>query len=227
MPEFAGLRLALTTFTMLPVRAGRVDRRSAAGSMLWCPLVGAALAGVAAAVLLGARRLYGGPHFFLGGQGFAEPALAAALAILALALMTRGLHLDGLGAVADRGDTARACIITKSTCRRASRNSPRAAGAPRLLRHPDHSDVAVELGRLTTYKQEIDNNLPGDPRLCGALGRTGGRLLKVPDIHDVGLMEDRATLAHLQPAYGELAPARDRHPGSGDGIPQENGRGGH
>jgi adenosylcobinamide-GDP ribazoletransferase len=101
VPDLPGLRLALTTFTVLPLRTERIDRRSAAASMMWSPLVGAALAGVAAGVLLGARRLYGGPHFSLGNQGFEVPALAAALAVLALALMTRGLHLDGLADTVD------------------------------------------------------------------------------------------------------------------------------
>jgi adenosylcobinamide-GDP ribazoletransferase len=104
VPDFAGLRLALTTFTVLPVRPARIDRRAAAASMAWSPLVGAALAGVAGAVLVGARLLYAGPTFYIKNirvQAFEAPLLAAALAILTLALLTRGLHLDGLADTVD------------------------------------------------------------------------------------------------------------------------------
>lgn len=101
---FAGLRLALTTFTVLPVKAGRIDRRAAAAAMVWSPLVGAALAAVAAAVLLVARLIYAGPTFFIKDikvQAFEAPLLGSALAIVALALLTRGLHLDGLADTVD------------------------------------------------------------------------------------------------------------------------------
>jgi adenosylcobinamide-GDP ribazoletransferase len=75
-----GLRLALTTFTVLPVRApDRLDRRTAGTAMALGPLVGVPLAAVAA-VLVEA----------VGGL------LGAVLAVAALAALTRGLHLDGL-----------------------------------------------------------------------------------------------------------------------------------
>ena len=48
-PVAAGLRLALTTLTVLPLRAGRVDRQSAALAMVWAPAVGLALGAVLAA----------------------------------------------------------------------------------------------------------------------------------------------------------------------------------
>ncbi|MDQ1486793.1 MAG: adenosylcobinamide-GDP ribazoletransferase [Actinomycetota bacterium] len=72
--------------------------------MLWSPLVGAGLAGVAGLVLVVARRLYEGPTFYIQNvkvQAFEAPLLASALAILALALLTRGLHLDGLADTVD------------------------------------------------------------------------------------------------------------------------------
>ncbi|HEV2885845.1 MAG TPA: adenosylcobinamide-GDP ribazoletransferase [Jatrophihabitans sp.] len=83
-PVVAGLRLALTTLTVLPLRAGRMDRRTAALAMAWAPAVGLALGAVLAAVARG-----------LTGLGLAPLPTAAVLVALA-ALLTRGLHLDGL-----------------------------------------------------------------------------------------------------------------------------------
>jgi adenosylcobinamide-GDP ribazoletransferase len=85
----AGLRLAVTTFTVVPLTCGRVDRAAAAVAMALGPAVGAALGGAAATVLLGARA------------AGAPPLVAAALAVAALALLTRGLHLDGLADTVD------------------------------------------------------------------------------------------------------------------------------
>lgn len=80
-----GLRLALTTFTVLPVRAGRIDRRAAAVAMGLAPLVGAVLG----LVLAGVHHLL--PATVLG----------AALTVAAGVLLTRGLHLDGLADTVD------------------------------------------------------------------------------------------------------------------------------
>lgn len=86
------LRLALSLFTVAPVPPGSVDRRTAGRAMALAPLVGAALALVAATVMLIARTVY---H-----ERFALP-LIAALTITTLAVLTRGLHLDGLVDTAD------------------------------------------------------------------------------------------------------------------------------
>lgn len=90
MPD--GLRLALGTLTVVPLGAGRVNRATARGVAELAPLVGLGLGLVAAAVLL-AARLVGPPP--------AGPALPAALAVTTLALLTRGLHLDGLADTVD------------------------------------------------------------------------------------------------------------------------------
>jgi len=82
---FDGLRLALTTLTVLPVRAGRVDRRTAAVAMSLAPLVGAVLGAVLAGL------------FVLLGQG----PVAATVTVAAGVLLTRGLHLDGLADTVD------------------------------------------------------------------------------------------------------------------------------
>ena len=86
-----GLRLALTTLTVLPVRGpARLDRRTAGAAMQLAPVVGVLLGLPLAGVLLGVERLTQGP-----------PLLACALVVALHALATRGLHLDGLADLAD------------------------------------------------------------------------------------------------------------------------------
>jgi adenosylcobinamide-GDP ribazoletransferase len=86
-----GLRLALTTLTVARVRAPQsLDRATAGRAMVLAPLVGALLAAVLVPVALAVERSTSGP-----------PLLAAALVIALSALLTRGLHLDGLADLAD------------------------------------------------------------------------------------------------------------------------------
>jgi cobalamin 5'-phosphate synthase/cobalamin synthase len=85
----AGVRLALTTFTVAPVRAGRVDRATAGAAMTLAPAVGALLGALLAAAGLGLRA------------AGATPYLAAAVAIGLGVALTRGLHIDGLADTAD------------------------------------------------------------------------------------------------------------------------------
>jgi adenosylcobinamide-GDP ribazoletransferase len=87
------LRTALGLFTILPVRAApEIGRDDAARAVLWLPVVGLLLAVPAAAVLLAVEA---------GGHSAPRRLLAAALAIGVLALLTGGLHLDGLADTAD------------------------------------------------------------------------------------------------------------------------------
>jgi adenosylcobinamide-GDP ribazoletransferase len=89
----AALRDALGLFTILPVRAApEIGRREAARAVLWLPVVGALLAVPAAGVLLAVEA---------GGHSAPRRLLAAVLAIGLLALLTGGLHLDGLADTAD------------------------------------------------------------------------------------------------------------------------------
>ena len=84
--------LAVTTFTVVPVparSAHRVDRGAARWAMICAPLVGVLVGIVGAAVLAVAWLI-----------GLGAPAAAVA-AVAALALFTRGLHLDGLADLAD------------------------------------------------------------------------------------------------------------------------------
>ncbi len=82
------LRLAFGTLTVLPVRPPTVDRRTAGRAMLLAPVVGLALALVVLVEIALLERLV-------------PPLLAAVLIVGTLALLTRGMHLDGLADTAD------------------------------------------------------------------------------------------------------------------------------
>ncbi|GAA0735254.1 adenosylcobinamide-GDP ribazoletransferase [Dactylosporangium roseum] len=84
-----GLRLALTLFTVAPLRADRFDRPAARTAMALAPLVGA---------LLGA--LLGLIGWAVRAAG-ATPLLAAAIVVALAVLLTRGMHVDGLADTAD------------------------------------------------------------------------------------------------------------------------------
>jgi adenosylcobinamide-GDP ribazoletransferase len=84
------LRLAFGTLSVLPVgHPAVVDRRTWRGAIVMAPFVGIVLGVVAAAVAVGLI------------EAGASSLLAAVAAIATLALLTRGLHLDGLTDVAD------------------------------------------------------------------------------------------------------------------------------
>lgn len=88
MPE--GLRLAVTTLTVARVRGPRqLDRRTAGQAMTWAPLVG---------LLLG---LGGAGPVFLVRYFSGQNLLGAIVGLTVLALLTRGLHLDGLADLVD------------------------------------------------------------------------------------------------------------------------------
>ncbi|RXS78910.1 adenosylcobinamide-GDP ribazoletransferase [Streptomyces sp. TM32] len=83
------LRFAFGTLTVLPVHVTRWDRAAARGGMLCAPLAGLVV-GLCAAALGGALLLLGG-----------SPLLAAVGTAAVPAVLTRGLHLDGLADTAD------------------------------------------------------------------------------------------------------------------------------
>jgi len=85
----AGLRLAFGVLSVIPVRVERVDRPVAGRAMALAPVVGVVLGGLAGGVL--ALAAWAGTGAFT----------AAALALGTMALLTRGLHLDGLADTAD------------------------------------------------------------------------------------------------------------------------------
>ncbi|WP_055696312.1 adenosylcobinamide-GDP ribazoletransferase, partial [Streptomyces prasinopilosus] len=84
-----GLRFAFGTLTVLPVRVTRWDRPAARGGMLCAPLAG---------LVVGAAAAAAGLLLLLPGAG---APLAAVATVAVPAVLTRGLHLDGLADVAD------------------------------------------------------------------------------------------------------------------------------
>ncbi|MVU82258.1 adenosylcobinamide-GDP ribazoletransferase [Nocardia sp. ET3-3] len=102
-----GVRLAVSWLTVLPVRGpDEVDRVVAGRAIAWAPLVGMVL-GVGAAGLL----------WGLGELG-ASSLLAGFVVVAGLALITRGMHIDGLADTMDGlgsyGSPERAREIMKS-----------------------------------------------------------------------------------------------------------------
>ncbi|WP_330232061.1 adenosylcobinamide-GDP ribazoletransferase [Nocardia sp. NBC_00508] len=101
-----GIRLAISWLTVLPVRGPDDVDRAAGRAILVAPLVGALLGAGAAGLLLALTR------------AGASAALAGLLVVGALALATRGMHLDGLADTMDGlgsyGPPERARQIMKS-----------------------------------------------------------------------------------------------------------------
>ncbi|MFC4007758.1 adenosylcobinamide-GDP ribazoletransferase [Nonomuraea purpurea] len=85
MPLMHGVRLAVGTLSIFPVRVEQVDRQVAGRAMMLAPVVGLAL-GLVAGLPLSLP---------------VPPLLGAGLAAGLLAVLTRGLHLDGLADLAD------------------------------------------------------------------------------------------------------------------------------
>jgi adenosylcobinamide-GDP ribazoletransferase len=85
----AGLRLAVTTLTVLPIRGGRIDRPAAAVAMTAAPLVGALL-GLVLGGIVWVLGLAAAPALVIGG-----------VTVAVAALLTRGMHLDGLADTVD------------------------------------------------------------------------------------------------------------------------------
>jgi adenosylcobinamide-GDP ribazoletransferase len=86
-------RVALSLFSAIPAGVDEaLDDDVAARAILWLPAIGLLLGGIGAGVLLAVGRLNPtGPGRLLG----------AALAVAVIAVLTGGLHLDGLADTAD------------------------------------------------------------------------------------------------------------------------------
>ncbi len=85
--------MALSLFTVIPAGGGaELGEGDAAAAVLWMPAVGLLLGGIGAGAILGVGA---------GGASGPRRLLGAALAVALLALLTGGLHLDGLADTAD------------------------------------------------------------------------------------------------------------------------------
>ena len=81
--------LALSLFSVAPVRARSTARQAASRALVLAPVVGLLIGGIVAGVVAGLLAL-GAP-----------PLLAGVVGVAAAAGLTRGLHLDGLADLAD------------------------------------------------------------------------------------------------------------------------------
>ena len=103
------LRTAVSLFTVIPVDAELRDG-DAARAVLWMPVVGLLLGLAGAGVMIGVDA---------GGSSGPRRLLGAVLAVGLLALLTGGLHLDGLADTADglgsrRGPAEALAIMRRS-----------------------------------------------------------------------------------------------------------------
>ena len=102
--------MAISLFTTIPAGvSGTLDDDVAARAILWLPAIGLLLGGAGGGVMLAACRLNAtGPGRLLG----------AALAVAAIAVLTGGLHLDGLADTADGLGSRRPAAGALETMRR-------------------------------------------------------------------------------------------------------------
>jgi adenosylcobinamide-GDP ribazoletransferase len=109
-PRASDWRVAVSLFTTIPAGVNKVlDDDVAARAVLWLPGIGLLLGAIGGGVVLGAGSLNGtGPGRLLG----------AALAVAVIAVLTGGLHLDGLADTADGLGSRRPADVALEIMRR-------------------------------------------------------------------------------------------------------------
>jgi len=182
IPLGDGVRMAVGTLSALPVPAPRrIDRQVAAVAMLLAPVAGLIPALAATAVGGGAQAVG------------AAPLLAAALAVGTLALVTRGLHLDGLADTAD-GLTAAYDRDRALDVMRRGDTGPAGAAAVML----------VLLVQAAALAQALDRHGPAAVAVAVVVGRSAlllGCLRGVPPARPEGL---GATVSGVVPRTGAV-----------------------
>ena len=152
-PGSGGPLAAVGMFSVLPVPGAA--REPGPGVLRWLPLVGALLGALA---FLPALAVWRG-----GEQG--SPLLAAALVVGALALLTRGLHLDGAADLADGLGSARP-----------------AEQALAIMRRPDVGAFGVAalacglLVQVAALAAVLGASSPGEGLVAVLLATTAGRV---------------------------------------------------
>jgi adenosylcobinamide-GDP ribazoletransferase len=105
-----GLRDALSLFTVIPAGgSAELADGDAVAAVFWLPAVGLLLGGLGAGVMLAAGA---------GGANGPRRLLGAALAVALLALLTGGLHLDGLADTVDGLGSRRPAALALDIMRR-------------------------------------------------------------------------------------------------------------
>ena len=109
-PRAPAWRVAMSLFTAIPAGVNKVlDDDVAARAVLWLPGIGLLLGAIGGGVVLAAGSLNGtGPGRLLG----------AALAVAVIAVLTGGLHLDGLADTADGLGSRRPADVALEIMRR-------------------------------------------------------------------------------------------------------------
>jgi adenosylcobinamide-GDP ribazoletransferase len=211
-----GLALALSWLTVLPVRTGAPDARTAAAALRWAPVVGGLVGAATGAVLVG-----------LVAAGM-PAAVAGLLAVGFAALTTRGMHLDGLADTADGlgcyGPPERAlavmrdggagpfAVVTLLVVVGAQAMALAALAAPAALAVPAHAagglTATSAATRLTSTADAISASAAAGGGGVGLVGAAGGLVGALAVVAAVALAGAAGRAGFLWVARRGVAAAR-------------------